>query len=1084
MASTATDLTREHYARPEIREIITKFTMPGDGNWRAINGDFWRWYRYAGSDARLLNVVEDYDELTNNHRVLYSTLNVFDKNQWMVTRPKEEITRDDPLGTPADTVAYSLGVDIDKGPGHDIEEPEVKLAVESAAQFLVDRLQDAGVHRSVWVLFSGGGIYVEIHHGICRPKSQAPQDRQEFFEELTDRYNRFIVHVSTKFFEIHPEYKGLVKYDALNDSKRIFKCVLSIHKKKPYAVTPLNRDHIKIDFDRARVPLPLEMIEEAGVWYSTYDLSERENLLELLDQFKETDEKKRAKHHFAEIWRSCFKVDAKYFPPCIQHIIDVANQGEGKTRFSAVLSAFLFQMGWEEEEAWDLVKTVSDRNGLGDASHIFDSCFGRISCPSCETIQADGAGYPHLGLRGLECCVPDEHCKGCQWPGDYHLQKALDENFDKPKMEEQKPKPARAPLRCEDVCDVKYDKNGDPQGLKLSPTKAATAVCEKLCIAMVEGSKDIYRWDGQIYRPDGARIIDDAINHLVGDENDIRKLNEILRRVSNHLLAKPTKFEPDPYLFGVKNGVVDLRTGEFRDYRAEDLLLEQADVIYDPNAKCPTFLAFLESITPDPTDRLMLIDWFAITAIKEPFAYVLFLLGLGRNGKGVYEDLIMRFFGEATFRDMPLRAIEKSDFASSEFYQKRGWIASETGKHKSSIGTDFIKLTSGSGVIDANVKGKSRIRFRPYFQTIVDTNTMPQIDDNSIGWRERFCKANMPYFFVPAPDPENSLEKLKDPHLIDKLTTPGELSGILNLIVLRTKEIAKTKTIIKRSGEEMFNEYATQSASVGTFLEMFCEYVTDGPDFWTPVAPIYTAYKEWCTLKVGDVVNPGYFGKLLTGFCGGTNSKVGKDKDRMSIRLYKRLNFDQNRYEKEAKRLRRSLSTDVYNKSTVSLQCSSSTDSDVYSVYSKIWNDVYERFGDTLYMAGGFKKTVDTVDTVDIDSSGGPSVSTTGNFIVDTTVDSIDAELPRAQKHAEDKERHFAQVADEHTKPKVCAVCGEDLTGHGTVERNGKIYCARPGCGYPPRDETVVEEFMRDGGKASLGRFLAEFPEAREGDEA
>ena len=47
MSSTATDLTREHYMRPEVREIISKFAMPGEGTWRALNGDFHRWYRYS-----------------------------------------------------------------------------------------------------------------------------------------------------------------------------------------------------------------------------------------------------------------------------------------------------------------------------------------------------------------------------------------------------------------------------------------------------------------------------------------------------------------------------------------------------------------------------------------------------------------------------------------------------------------------------------------------------------------------------------------------------------------------------------------------------------------------------------------------------------------------------------------------------------------------------------------------------------------------------------------------------------------------------------------------------------------------------
>ena len=265
--ATATDLTLEHYQRPEVREIITKFAMPGDGSWRALNGDFCRWYMYSINDqARLLNAVEDYDEIVESYRTVYQTLNVFDQSGWMAARPKAGITADHPLGTPADTVAYTLGIDIDKGHGCKIEKPEIRQAVEAAAQFLVDFLKEHGIHESVWVLFSGGGIYIEVYHEICKPKSSAPDVRVAFFEELTDRYNRLIELVSEKFFKAHHKYRGLVKFDALNNSKRVFKCILSVHKRYPYAVTPLNRDDIKIDLDRARVPLKDDMLEEARRW--------------------------------------------------------------------------------------------------------------------------------------------------------------------------------------------------------------------------------------------------------------------------------------------------------------------------------------------------------------------------------------------------------------------------------------------------------------------------------------------------------------------------------------------------------------------------------------------------------------------------------------------------------------------------------------------------------------------------------------------------------------------------------------------------------------------------------------------------
>jgi primase-polymerase (primpol)-like protein len=42
---------------------------------------------------------------------------------------------------------------------------------------------------------------------------------------------------------------------------------------------------------------------------------------------------------------------------------------------------------------------------------------------------------------------------------------------------------------------------------------------------------------------------------------------------------------------------------------------------------------------------------------------------------------------------------------------------------------------------------------------------------------------------------------------------------------------------------------------------------------------------------------------------------------------------------------------------------------------------------------------------------------------------------------------------DEESLHPKCAVCGADLAGKGQIEKGGKLYCARPGCGYPERGE-------------------------------
>src|SRR5262249_40034706 len=54
----------------------------------------------------------------------------------------------------------------------------------------------------------------------------------------------------------------------------------------------------------------------------------------------------------------------------------------------------------------------------------------------------------------------------------------------------------------------------------------------------------------------------------------------------------PEQLDADPWLLNVQNGTIDLRTGQLRDHRPEDLITKIAPVFYDAKASCPTWEAF------------------------------------------------------------------------------------------------------------------------------------------------------------------------------------------------------------------------------------------------------------------------------------------------------------------------------------------------------------------------------------------------------------------------------------------------------------------------------------------------------------
>lgn len=481
------------------------------------------------------------------------------------------------------------------------------------------------------------------------------------------------------------------------------------------------------------------------------------------------------------------------------------------------------------------------------------------------------------------------------------LEYAARKGYIKPEQIPVRTVPVEHLLKLEDVAIDKGD-DDEPKWV-FSPTTATTSILKTMKLAMSKESDMIYWFDGRIFNPDGERIIGNALRAAGGDLANIKNCKETVVRLQGILLNHPVEFDHNPFLLGVQNGVVDLSTGIKRDYLPEDLITDAIKVVFDPSAKCPGFIRFLSEVAPSPDDRLMLVDWFAIHAIRLMFPYVMFLNGLGRNGKGLYEKLLRSFYGESAFCQISLEeiSVKYNRFAGADLKGKRGQIISEAGdesnKGKKTLPTSFLKNATGDGMIDSDRKNKSRIKFKPFYKATIDSNDMPRIEDTSKGWIERFCKADLPYQYLENLDANNPMVRLKDPHLEDKLTTVEEFSGILNLIITRTPEIIKTMTITKRPGEEMFSEYETQSNSVTTFLERFCDYTPGigyGKDVF--VDDVFQKYQTWCDINVCDKVDDRRFGAAVKKYCDGAKSERIRDKDQRH-RIYHGFTMDMNRYQ-------------------------------------------------------------------------------------------------------------------------------------------------------------------------------------------
>jgi putative DNA primase/helicase len=108
------------------------------------------------------------------------------------------------------------------------------------------------------------------------------------------------------------------------------------------------------------------------------------------------------------------------------------------------------------------------------------------------------------------------------------------------------------------------------------------------------------------------------------------------------------ELDRNPWLLNVQNGTLDLRSGELRPHRREDLLTRLAPVAYDQAAQCPTWLAFLNRIMAGNQDLIRFLQRaIGYTLTGSARERVLFMLhGGGANGKSTLLETVADLMGD------------------------------------------------------------------------------------------------------------------------------------------------------------------------------------------------------------------------------------------------------------------------------------------------------------------------------------------------------------------------------------------------------------------------------------------------------
>ena len=375
----------------------------------------------------------------------------------------------------------------------------------------------------------------------------------------------------------------------------------------------------------------------------------------------------------------------------------------------------------------------------------------------------------------------------------------------------------------------------------------------------------------------GKRLLDEvlraATDRVVADGSDEARrelkaataLHGSARRLADMLKMAATEpgmfeesrrvFDADPWLLGVRNGVINLQTGDLRPANPGLLITKQAGAAFDPLAECPRWRQLLAEVLED-ADRIEWVQRWAgymLTGhVREELA--VFALGTGANGKSTVADVLRSLVGEYGARVAPAVLTRGADQEAARH------IASLEGRRlalvseldAAAVWSDgrFKELVSDEEVAGRRLYAEAH-SFRPAHKLFVAANHAPGALDHSDGMWRRIALLEFKRT-IPA--------KRRDTALREKLL--AELPGILNWALdgcLRWAMVGLRP--LPASMQEATDHYRDDTDVLGEWLEACCKR---GRGLEAPVGDLHESYSHWL-LRAGmkPVARP-QFGRLLS----------------------------------------------------------------------------------------------------------------------------------------------------------------------------------------------------------------------------
>ncbi len=419
-------------------------------------------------------------------------------------------------------------------------------------------------------------------------------------------------------------------------------------------------------------------------------------------------------------------------------------------------------------------------------------------------------------------------------------------------------------------------------GKSFVPERLAEWILSKRHFLTFDDNDEIYVYntnDG-LYHPNGVKVIRALSQNALQDRTRNRHVSEVEGYIERNRYFNRLDLENEPALIPVDNCILDTRSEsiEIIAYTPNVPYVSKIAATHVPGQDCPEWKKFLKS-TCNKEDIPVIQEIFGDALFRSYWLkYAVMLLGPGDNGKSVLINVLNALLGTDNVSHRSLQEIEFDRFAVADLFGKfantYADIDSTALKH-----TGKFKMATGRDRMKGEKKFQGTFYFYNYAILIFSCNDLPPTYDTADAFYDRWILIEFPYKFVDNPRAEN--EKKRDPHLLEKLTTPEELSGILNWALEGLMRLRKNNGFTKSgSGENVKQRWIAATDSLASFVDAMVTY-DEGALVETDT--LYNAFLEYCKENEATPIEKGQVTKRLPRLMKGKTKKYrpwGDGKDR------------------------------------------------------------------------------------------------------------------------------------------------------------------------------------------------------------